>query len=1323
MVAIMSAKLREKVAGFLAAAKSARSLNSKLQSLQHLKQIFSDDADTDLLSEFLPALLEFHSDSSSPVRKLVIEIVGGVGLKHVEFLPDIVPVLIAALQDSTPAVARQSGTCGMDLFRSTLVKIAIQGIYSSELDDSLKLSWVWMLKFKDEMYSLAFKPGSDGRRLVALKFVAATILLYTPDPSGSSEPPSNHSYEEKFDGFNMAWLRGGHPVLNVGDSSMEASKSLGLLLDQLRYSKGKSLNNSAMIVLINSLSEIARKRPALYGRIMPVLLALDPSSSANKGMHVLGAHYPLKNAFFACLKCSHPGAAPWRDRLVGALREMRAGDMAEEALHELCQEEKPSLDPVDAMDTDIRRKRSGTPDASDLAAEDDISGKRARQTPEASIDQCKSSSSAVSTSRGDGDNGPVQQLVSMFAALVAQGEKAVGSLQILISSISADLLAEVVMANMRHLPSVRPKDEELELDKELHTTYGSKDSQFKQLSSFLRDILSPSSPSPILDARPSASNNLENPKLEEQEVMTPIYNDVGGPLITETAVVTVPTDIPISSSEGVPSVNDVSLAIAPEVPDIGFPENGIPGLESSVHSYGLPETLAVSSVVGTDLEDASQDQAISLGRSSQERIPSISTDRSEELSPKAVCTDATSINSSTATSLRLPSQLVLPKMSAPVISLDGEQMDNIQKMSFMRIVEAYKHIAVAGGSQVRFSLLAYLGVALPLDVDPWKMVETHVLSDYMSHQGHELTLRVLYKLFGEAEANADFLYSTNATSVYEMFLLKVAETLRDAFPASDKSLSRLLGEVPYLPKSILKLLECLCCPGNNDKDEKAVHSGDRVTQGLSTVWSLILLRPPTRDVCLKIALQSAVHHLEEVRMKAIRLVANKLYPISSLTQNIEDYAKEMLISVTSTDKTNAVGLNLESQKEHLNASVSEGTVPKDVSSDAHQLNTCESSSLSSVSEMQRCMSLYFALCTKKHSLFREVFVVYNSMSDVARQAVHGQIPILVRTIGTSSQLLEIISDPPTGSVNLLMQVLQTLTDGTVPSPELISTIRKLYDSNLKDAQILIPVLPFLPKHEVLLLFPHLVNLPLDKFQGVITRTLQGSSQSSPVLTPGEVLIAIHKVDPERDGIPLKKVTDACNACFGQGQIFTQQVLAEVLNQLVEQIPLPMLFMRTVLQTIGAYPSLVDFIMNILSRLVSKQIWKYPKLWVGFLRCALMTKPQSFGVLLQLPPPQLENAMNKTPALKAPLVAHASQPNIQPTLPRSVLVVLGIVSDPQAASPTEKTQPQSPTAEAQPSDATAEAQPSGATEEAQPPSADGSGSEAEKSKETSTVSNM
>ena len=91
------------------------------------------------------------------------------------------------------------------------------------------------------------------------------------------------------------------------------------------------------------------------------------------------------------------------------------------------------------------------------------------------------------------------------------------------------------------------------------------------------------------------------------------------------------------------------------------------------------------------------------------------------------------------------------------------------------------------------------------------------------------------------------------------FFLMQVETLKNSFPPSDKSLSRLLGEVPYLPNKVLKSLEGMCSPGNFEKAEKELQSGDRVTQGLSTVWSLILLRPPFRDACLKIALK--VFHL------------------------------------------------------------------------------------------------------------------------------------------------------------------------------------------------------------------------------------------------------------------------------------------------------------------------------------------------------------------------------------------------------------------------------------------------------------------------------
>lgn len=64
------------------------------------------------------------------------------------------------------------------------------------------------------------------------------------------------------------------------------------------------------IMLLDSLSAIAKNRPAFYGRILPVLLGFDPSTAVINGIRVSGARYALKNAFITCLKCTHQGAAP-----------------------------------------------------------------------------------------------------------------------------------------------------------------------------------------------------------------------------------------------------------------------------------------------------------------------------------------------------------------------------------------------------------------------------------------------------------------------------------------------------------------------------------------------------------------------------------------------------------------------------------------------------------------------------------------------------------------------------------------------------------------------------------------------------------------------------------------------------------------------------------------------------------------------------------------------------------------------------------------------------------------------------------------------------
>ncbi|PIA32259.1 hypothetical protein AQUCO_04500095v1 [Aquilegia coerulea] len=1305
MVGIMAVKSREEAARLLHSIKfSSKDLLSKLEHFHQLKQILLQ-RDPSLLTEFIPLIIELQNDQFSPIRKALAQMIGEIGVEHTDFIPEMMQVLIDFFEDDTPAVTRQAITSGTNLFRSTLEKVAVQGLHSSELDESLESAWNWMLKFKDTLYPIAFQPGSDGIRLLAVKFVEAMILLYTPDPDCSTESQPREDSDGQTLGFDISWLRGGHPLLNAGDLSVEASQSLGLLVDQLRFPKVKSLSNSMIVVLIKSLSAIAKKRPAFYGRILPVLLGLDPPMSVIKGVRFAGVHHTLRNVFLSCLTCTNPGAAPWRNRLVGALKELKAGDLADQAVQALktsgsmedgagevypVKEEKPFINACDAVEVDPKKKRPLVQGIDDLLEDDGLSGKRPRPTPLVSeqSDGAKSPSlsqgslpSVGSTSSGKGDT--VQQLSAMFGALVAQGDKAFGSLEILISSISADLLAEVVMSNMQHLPPTSPKAEE-DGDSAIlssHSSMGGVSTHPVQPFSLLSEVASLFSGfpqiAPLHDAQAARLHDVpkQNLRVEEPAMTVP---EIGGVCDSASNATEAMPSISVShpSEINVPSVRENGNSAMPDVDTLEF---GIPGLDS-IHSGGSPESLDASDLASGGIPELSQDKKPGLDPLVSVSCEAMPADRSEDINLNETVSDVNSVTSTTTTSAVLSSQFVLPKMSAPVVNLTDDQKDDLQRAAFIRIIETYSRVSVSGGSHLRSSLLACLGVEYPLELDPWKLLQKHILSDYLNHEGHELTIRVLYRLYRESEQEQDFFSSTTATSVYESFLLIVAETLRDSFPASDKSLSRLLGEVPHIPKSAFDLLESLCSPGNSEKTDKELQNGDRVTQGLSAVWSLILLRPPIRDVCLKIALQSAVHHTEEVRMKAIRLVANKLYPISSITRQIEDFATEMLLSVENGQVTEGMDIRestMEVQKdsdlekptkEQLLAS----TAPKEMASDTHLSCSSLSTSSSSISEAQRRMSLYFALCTKKHSLLHKVFIIYNSIPEAVKQAVHRQIPILVRTIGTSSELLAIISDPPTGSESLLTQVLNILTDGTIPSPELISTVRKLFNSKLKDVEVLIPVLSLLQKDEVLSIFPQLVNLPLDKFQAALSRLLQESSHFGPVLTPAEVLIAVHGIDPEKDGIPLKKVTDACNACFEQRQVFTQQVIAKVLNQLVEQIPLPLLFMRTVLQAIGAFPSLVDFIMEILSRLVTKQIWKYPKLWVGFLKCALLTKPQSFSVLLQLPAAQLENALNRTAALKPPLVAHANQPNVRSSLPRSTLVVLGIASDSQISNKTQST---------------------------------------------------
>lgn len=115
-------------------------------------------------------------------------------------------------------------------------------------------------------------------------------------------------------------------------------------------------------------------------------------------------------------------------------------------------------------------------------------------------------------------------------------------------------------------------------------------------------------------------------------------------------------------------------------------------------------------------------------------------------------------------------------------------------------------------------------------------------------------------------------------------------------------------------------------------------------------------------------------------------------------------------------------------------------------------------------------------------------------------------------------------------------------------------------------------------------------------------------------------------------------------CLSEKEIYTHEVLGVVMQHLVEMSPLPTLLMRTVIQSHTLFPRLSGFIINLLHRLIAKQVWRNKLIWDGFVKCCQRLQPASMGVLIQLPTSQLQDALNICPDLRAPLLEHAQEMN-------------------------------------------------------------------------------
>jgi len=472
-------------------------------------------------------------------------------------------------------------------------------------------------------------------------------------------------------------------------------------------------------------------------------------------------------------------------------------------------------------------------------------------------------------------------------------------------------------------------------------------------------------------------------------------------------------------------------------------------------------------------------------------------------------------------------------------------------------------------------------------------------------------------------------------SRYELVLTALLEGLREALPPSDRTLITVLLEVPALPMpSTRQFLQDIC----------SSNGPEWSTLGLLAAKDLILQRPPVRDEVLALTLEASVSKDDDTRSKAVRLIANRLFPLPYASMQIEEFAKATLESLLEVE-------DAKEDDEKINGVEGGGDQAMTEAEQGDQATKRQREQQEKEQEIRAKCSLYCALCTKKHSLLKGLFQTYGKAnSQIVKAAISSNSPGLAKTLGVSApSLLTVVTDPPEGSFDLVVNMVEVLTDSIVPPPLLVAACLQLFEKT-QNPKILPAVLPGMDKTAVLRMLPKVLGLSSEGLRsavGRLTIPLQalkeegvGAGSSTTTTTPigaptpalfdaAEILAALLLIDHEGDKELLKRMVAALTVFINSPDLFPPEALAAAINQLMTRVPLPALFMRAVIQTLAAAPRLKAFIVNILTQLVTKQIWLQDTQWRGWILCAEQAAPESYVAWLQLPGDVLSGALQST----------------------------------------------------------------------------------------------
>lgn len=411
-------------------------------------------------------------------------------------------------------------------------------------------------------------------------------------------------------------------------------------------------------------------------------------------------------------------------------------------------------------------------------------------------------------------------------------------------------------------------------------------------------------------------------------------------------------------------------------------------------------------------------------------------------------------------------------------------------------------------------------------------------------------------------------------------------------------------EAPLLSEDSINLLVEMCL-----EEETTNYCVDLISE-------LAILRPPKKLRFVRVLLNFCVHEKAILRNRVLEHVRVLYAEHKILTDKIEAFAMEWV--------------------NHL----VEENPPHQVFGVDYGRETIEITWKEDLAKI--CLGPILILLPYAENLIQDICIVYTKTSPDLKRTILRSIESPIKKLGVENQtLLKLIEDCPKGVETLVTRIIYILTENTTLTTSLVKKVRDLYQTKVNDVRLLIPVLSGLTKTEILTALPKLLKLNPIVVKEVLNRLLGIGPEyigHKMTLTPSELLVSLHTLDQNK--CELKYVVKATSLCLAEKEVFTQDILGACLQQLLDIVPLPTLLMRTVIQSLALYPRLSNFIINILQRLILKQVWKQKVIWDGFLKCCQRLKPQSSSVLIQLPLQQLQAALLQCPDLRSHLLEFA-----------------------------------------------------------------------------------